>query len=80
MRRDYLFPLIGGIVIGVVVMIFGQFIVKLTNQNARLAQIEAATAQNSQAIAQVVDFINKSTGAQGQAQGGAQTPAPTPAQ
>jgi hypothetical protein len=76
MRREYIAPLVVGILAGVVVMFFVQFGIKLTQQQSRLAQIEVAVANNGKAISEVVAFIQK---AQGGAQGGgAQAPAATP--
>jgi hypothetical protein len=45
----------------------------MNNNSMRLAQLEQATTQNSQALGEVVNFINQATGQQGQ-----QAPATTP--
>jgi len=66
MRREYIAPLVIGILVGVVVMFFVQFSVKLVDQRSRLAQIETAVANNSTTISEVVSFIQKSQNAGGQ--------------
>ncbi|HBA36696.1 TPA: hypothetical protein DCZ15_02355 [Candidatus Falkowbacteria bacterium] len=62
MRRDIVFPLIVGIVLGALVMIFWQFNARLNSQIAAVNQLSQATAQNSQTIGEVVTFINSATG------------------
>lgn len=71
MKKELVFPLIAGIVVGVLVMLFWQLSVRMNNNSLRLAQLEQASTQNSQALAEVVAFINQATG-QGQP---TQTPA-----
>lgn len=68
MKKELIFPLIAGLVMGVLLMLFWQLNARMTNNNARLAQLEQASAQNSQALTEVVTFINQASG-QGQAQG-----------
>ncbi len=82
MKKEIIFPLVIGIICGILVMIFWQFTAKLNNATAALAQLEQATAQNTQTINDVVSFINQATGANQNANGGAATPAPaaTPAE
>ncbi len=74
MRREYIAPLVIGILVGVVVMFFAQFTVKLNQQKTRLDQIETAVANNGKAISEVVTFIQKAQGSQA----GTQAPAATP--
>lgn len=62
MRKEYLFPLIGGIILGVLVMLFVQLNSKINTSSARLAQLEQATNSNTQAVQQIVGFINQATG------------------
>ena len=70
MRREILFPLVVGIILGVLVMVFGQFITRLNVQQTRLAQLEQVSAQNTQTLNDVVSFINQATKANTQQQGG----------
>jgi hypothetical protein len=69
MKKELVFPLIAGIVLGVLVMLFWQLGTRINNNNVRLVQLEQASAQNSQALSEVVAFINQATG-QGQEQAG----------
>lgn len=75
MKKELVFPLIAGIVVGVLVMLFWQLSARINNTSMRLAQLEQATGQNTQALSEVVGFINQATG-----QNQAQTPTSTPAQ
>ncbi len=70
MKKELVFPLIAGIVLGVLVMLFWQLGARINNNSVRLAQLEQASAQNSQALGEVINFINQATG-----QGQEQTPA-----
>jgi len=63
MKRELVFPLIVGIIVGALIMIFWQFSVRLTNATAALAQLEQVSAQNTATVNQVVSFINQATGA-----------------
>ncbi len=63
MKREYVFPLIIGLVLGALVMIFWQFSARLNNASMVLAQLEQATAQNTKTINDVIAFINQATGA-----------------
>jgi uncharacterized membrane protein YvbJ len=74
MKKELVFPLIAGIVLGVLVMLFWQLGARMNNNSMRLAQLEQATAQNSQALGEIVAFINQATG-QGQEQAAPVTPA-----
>jgi len=88
MKKELVLPLIGGLILGVLLMLFWQLNAKLNNSSARLAQLEQATAANTQAVTEIVGFINQATGqngaaANGAAANGAATPAPatpTPAE
>ena len=75
MRREFIFPLVVGLIIGGLLMIFWQFNARLNNELTATAQLEQATAQNTQTIGSVVTFINNATGAN--KTGGTTTPAPT---
>ncbi|MDD2680605.1 MAG: hypothetical protein PHE20_00705 [Patescibacteria group bacterium] len=79
MKKELVFPLIVGLVLGVLIMLFWQLNVKMNNGSARLAQLEQATNANTQAVTEIVSFINQATGQTG-ANGAAQTPEATPAQ
>jgi hypothetical protein len=77
MKKELIFPLIAGLILGVLVMLFWQLNSKLNTSSARLVQLEQATAANTQAVSEIVSFINQATGQQGGAAG--QTPTtPTP--
>ncbi len=74
MKREIVFPVIVGIIFGALIMIFWQFTASLNNQNARLAQLEQVTGQNSQTVNDIVTFINQATNPQGGAQGAPTAP------
>lgn len=78
MKRELVFPVIIGIIIGALIMIFWQFSARLTTATNALAQLEQASAQNTATVNQVVSFINQATGANKEA-ATPSTPA-TPAQ
>lgn len=63
MRRELVFPLIVGVILGALIMIFWQFTARLTNVQAGMVQLEQVTAQNTKTINDVVAFINQATGA-----------------
>lgn len=65
MRRETIVPLVIGLVIGALFVVFFQFNSRLNNNAVLLSQIEQATASNTKNITDVITFIN-------QAQGGAQ--------
>jgi hypothetical protein len=71
MKKELVFPLIAGIVLGVLAMLFWQLGSRINNNSLRLAQLEQASMQNSTALSEVVNFINQATG-QGQEQAPAQ--------
>lgn len=78
MRRELVFPLIVGLILGALVMIFWQFNARLNNELAATAQLEQATAQNTKTVNDVVAFINQATGAN-KAAAGAPAATETPA-
>lgn len=61
MNKDLVFPMIVGLLLGVMVMIFWQFNSRLNNVGAALNQLDQVTTQNSTAVNEVVNFINKAT-------------------
>jgi len=61
MKKEIVFPLIVGLIFGVLVMIFWQFTVRLNVQNARLAQLEQLTTKNTQSVNDIIAFINQAT-------------------
>ncbi|MFA5023498.1 MAG: hypothetical protein WC523_00875 [Patescibacteria group bacterium] len=73
MRREFVFPLIVGVILGALLMMFWQFNARLVNIGTGLNQLEQATAQNTKTVNDIVAFINQATGANNQAA----TPAPT---
>ncbi len=76
MRREFLFPLIVGLIIGALVIVFWQFNARLNNAGNALVQLQQATAQNTKTVNDVVTFINQATGAnKGAATPGEATPA-----
>ncbi len=65
MKKEIVFPLIVGIIFGALIMIFWQFTARLNAQNARLVQLEQYSTQNTQAVNEIVTFINNATNSQG---------------
>ena len=63
MKRELVFPLIIGLLLGALVMIFWQFNVRLNNELSATSQLETATAQNTKTVNDIVAFINQATGA-----------------
>lgn len=68
MKRDFVFPLVLGLIIGGLVMMFWQFNTRLNNAANAMAQIQSAVDQNTKAVGDIVTFINNASG-QGQQQG-----------
>lgn len=62
MKREYLLPLIVGLILGLLIMIFWQFTTRLNVQQNRVSQLEQVTGQNSKTLNSIVSFINQSTG------------------
>jgi len=77
MKKELIFPLVIGLILGVLVMLFWQFNSKLNNQRAILVQLEQAVSVNTKTIGDVVNFINTATNPQ--AANNVNTPAPSPA-
>lgn len=75
MKKELVFPVIAGVVLGVLIMLFWQLNVKLNNSGNRLTQLETATNSNTQAVTEIVGFINQATGKTGAT--ATETPAPT---
>jgi glycerol uptake facilitator-like aquaporin len=63
MKREFVFPLVVGIILGVLVMIFWQLNARLNDARNLLVQLEQATAQNTKNVSDVITFINNATGA-----------------
>lgn len=76
MKKDFIFPLIVGLILGALVMLFWQFNARLNSVRAALTQLDAATVQNTNSVNEIVNFINQATGGQ-QAANGQQAPAAT---
>ncbi len=74
MKREFVFPLIVGVIAGVLLMMFWQFNARLNNIAAGVGQLQQATDQNTKTVGDIVTFINNATGANKQA-----TPAATQA-
>lgn len=72
MRRETIIPLIIGLLLGALFVVFFNFNSRLNNNAVILSQIEQATASNTKNVTDVINFIN-------QAQGGAKATT-TPAQ
>lgn len=75
MKKELVFPLIIGLILGALVMIFWQFNARLNNVLNATSQLEQATAQNTKTVNDIVAFINQATGANKTATPAAETPA-----
>ncbi len=62
MKREFIFPLIVGIIVGALVMILWQFNARLSAQINAVGQLQQATAQNSKTLSDIVSFLNNATG------------------
>ncbi len=78
MKRELVFPLIIGLILGALVMVFWQFNTRLNNVLTATSQLEQATAQNTKTVNDIVTFINQATGAN-KAAAGAPAATETPA-
>ena len=58
MKRNSIFLLVVGIIVGALVMIFWQFNVRLNNVAAGVSQLNQATSQNSKTVGDIVNFLN----------------------
>ena len=70
MNKDLILPMIAGILLGAMIMIFWQFNARLNNINSALVQLDQVSSQNTTTVNEVVNFLN-------QAGGAAETPAAT---
>ncbi len=59
MNKDQLFPLIFGLVLGILLMFFWNLGSSLNNQSMRISQLEQAANSNSQNIAEVVNYLEQ---------------------
>lgn len=73
MKREFVFPLVVGVILGGLLMLFWQFNARLNNVAAGVSQLGQVTSQNTQTVNDIVSFINNATGGQN-----GQTPATTP--
>lgn len=76
MRREFVFPLVVGAILGALLMMFWQFNARLSNASVALGQLEQATAQNTKTVNDVVAFINQATGANKAATPASEVPSP----
>ena len=76
MRRETIIPLIIGLLIGALFIIFFQFNSTLNNNALRISQLEQATVSNTKNVTDVISFINNAQkGAAGTNTPAATTPA-----
>lgn len=64
MNRDFVFPLVAGIVIGALVMILWQFNSRLNSVALGVNQLSQVASQNAQTVNDIVSFINNAGGQQ----------------
>jgi len=57
-----MFPLIIGLILGGLLMMFWQFNARLNSARSAMAQLEQVTAQNTKTVSDIVAFINQATG------------------
>lgn len=74
MKREFVFPLVVGVILGALVMIFWQFNVRLNNIAAGVVQLEQATSQNASKVSEIITFINNATGQKAATTPAAETP------
>jgi len=74
MKREFVFPLVVGVILGALVMIFWQFNIRLNNVASGVVQLEQATSQNTKTVSEIVTFINNATGQKAAATPAAETP------
>jgi len=79
MKREFVFPLVVGLILGGLLMMFWQFNVRLNTARTAVAQLQQTSSQNSTTLSEIVSFINQATGAN-KAAANTQTPATTPAE
>lgn len=61
MKRETIIPLIIGLVLGLLIMIFFNFTKTLMDDSNRISQLEQATTSNSKNISDIVTFLNNAT-------------------
>ncbi len=66
MKREFVFPLVVGVILGGLLMLFWQFNARLNNVAAGVSQLSQVTTQNTQTVNDIVSFINNATGQNGQ--------------
>lgn len=59
MNKDLIFPMIVGILLGAMIMIFFQFNSRLNNVRAALVQLDQVTTQNTSTVNEIVNFLNQ---------------------
>ena len=79
MRREAIVPLIIGLLIGSLFVVFFDFNSRLNSNAVLLGQLEQATASNTKNVTDVINFINNASKGAAGANGAATTPT-TPAQ
>ncbi len=66
MRRETIIPLVIGLLLGALFVVFFQFNSRLNNNAVLLGQLEQATASNTKNVTDVINFINQAqNGAKG---------------
>ena len=79
MRRETIIPLVIGLLVGALFVIFFEFNSRLNSNAALISQLEQATTSNTKNVSDVISFINSAQkGAAGTT--ATETPATTPAQ
>jgi hypothetical protein len=79
MRRETIIPLVIGLLVGALFVIFFEFNARLNSNSVVISQLEQATASNTKNVTDVINFINSAQkGAAGTT--ATETPATTPAQ
>lgn len=66
MNKDSILPIIFGVILGAMIMMFWQFNARLNNVGAALTQLDSVVSQNNAAVNEIVNFINQQTGATNQ--------------
>ena len=65
MKKEIIFPLVIGLVLGVLAMLFWQINSKLNNQKAAISQLEQVVSTNTKTVGDIVNFINNATAQKG---------------
>ncbi len=66
MNKDQLFPLIFGLVLGVLLMFFWNLGASLNNQSMRLSQLEQVAIENQQRVEQIITWLQTPAGQEGE--------------